>query len=102
MSSTKTKKTKAPKSPATQNPEAATPAANQAQESRPTKKATTRPGKKVVSLIVDERWAARVALCARALGKSQTQYIVDVVSKNLKANLAAALDALKAEADVES
>jgi len=91
-----TKKTKKTKKPDNQSPTSNAPA----QESRPTKKATTRPGKKVVSLIVEEKWAARVALCARALGKSQTQYIVDVVSKTLKANLAAALDALKVEADV--
>ena len=54
-----------------------------------------------ISLIVDEKWAARVSLCARALGQSQTEYIVRIVSKSLKANLAAALDALKAEAEVE-
>ncbi len=72
-----------------------------AQESRPSKKPTTRPGKKVISLIVDERWAARVALCAKALGQSQTSYIVTVVSKNLKSNLSSALDALRAEADLE-
>jgi hypothetical protein len=71
------------------------------QESRQSKKATTRPGKKVISLIVDERWAARVSLCARALGESQTLYIVRIVSKSLKANLDAALDALRAEAESE-
>ncbi len=64
-----------------------------------TKKATTRPGKKVVSLIVDERWAARVALCAKAEGVSQTQFIVSAVSKGLKGRLDAALEALKAEVE---
>lgn len=70
-----------------------------AQEPSSAKKTTTRPGKKVISLIVDERWAARVALCAKALGQNQTAYIVGVVSKHLKSHLAAALDQLRAEVE---
>jgi hypothetical protein len=67
------KTTKKNPKPETKNPMTDAPA----QDAGPPKKATTRPGKKVISLIVDERWAARVSLCARALGKSQTQYIVE-------------------------
>lgn len=65
----------------------------------PSKKTTTRPGKKVISLIVDERWAARVALCAKAEGINQTQFIVNIVSKGLASRLDAALNALKAEVE---
>ena len=89
------KNTKSIKKPEAQNP---TPVAA-AQESRPTKKSTTRPGKKVISLIVDERWAARVALCAKAEGISQSQFIFNIVSKGLKGRLDAALEALKADVE---
>lgn len=89
------KPTKKSPKPETQNTTPDVPA----QESRPSKKTTTRPGKKVISLVVDDRWAARVALCAKAEGVNQTQFIVGIVSKGLKGRLDAALETLKAEVE---
>jgi hypothetical protein len=95
MSTAKIRKSKSPKSPEIQNPTTATPRP----ESRSSKKPSTRPGKKVISLIVDEKWAAKVSLCARAEGVNQTEFIVATVSRGLKGRLDAALAALKAEVD---
>jgi hypothetical protein len=89
------KKIKPTKPAETQN----TPTDAPAQASGSSKKTTTRPGKKVISMVVDEKWAARVALCAKALGQNQSEYIVGVVSKHLKSHLAAALDQLRAEVE---
>jgi len=95
MSTTKIRKTKSAKSPETNNPTTDAPAP----EARPSKKPSTRPGKKVVSLVVDQRWAAKVALCAKAEGRNQTDFIVSIVSKGLASRLDAALNALKAEVE---
>jgi predicted HicB family RNase H-like nuclease len=60
-------------------------------------KMTTRPGKKIISIAVDEKLASRLSLLARAEGVSVTQLITEAVSKNLKARIAAALDSLRAD-----
>jgi len=90
------KKTKSPKhsqSPDNQSPSPDAPAA----EPRSAKKPTTREGKRIISIAVDEKLASRLALLARAEGVSVTQLIVDAVSRNLRGRIAAALESLKAD-----
>jgi Ribbon-helix-helix protein, copG family len=87
------KKTKSTKSPETPNTATNAPA----QEPRSSKKTTTRPGKRIISIAVDEKLASRLALLARAEGVSVTQLITDAVSKNLKGRISAALEGLKAD-----
>jgi hypothetical protein len=86
----KTSKTKAPENQ-TIAPDARAP------EPRPAKKPTTRVGKRIISIAVDERLASRLSLLARAEGVSVTQLIVDAVSRNLKARISAALENLKTD-----
>jgi hypothetical protein len=91
------KKTKSPKS--RENPTHTSDAP--ASEPSSSKKPTTREGKRIISIAVDEKLASRLSLLARAEGVSVTQLIVDAVSRNLKGRIAAALDALKADAGIE-
>ena len=80
MSTSKTKKTKAPKNTATQNPDAVSVADNQEPEAggKPAKSgtATTRPGMKILSVAIPERLARQVRLLCSVEGTS-AQAIVE-------------------------
>jgi predicted HicB family RNase H-like nuclease len=54
-------------------------------------------GKKILSIAIDPALHSRLALLARCEGKSVTELVVESVSKNLKARIAAALESLKAD-----
>jgi uncharacterized metal-binding protein YceD (DUF177 family) len=82
--------TKSKKSPKNQNP-------SPAEESAQTKGRGSHGDKKILSIAIDPALHSRLALLARAEGCSVTQLVVDAVSKNLKARISAALEALKAE-----
>ena len=67
----------------------------------PAEKTSSHPGKKILSIAIDPSLHSRLALLARAEGRSVTDLVVESVSKNLKTRLSAALDALRAEAELE-
>jgi predicted HicB family RNase H-like nuclease len=90
MSKPTKKSQKTPKSE-NQNPDTAT------QESSPTKPKGSHGDKRILSIAIDPALHSRLALLARAEGVSVTQLVVDAVSRNLKARITAALEALKAE-----
>jgi predicted HicB family RNase H-like nuclease len=64
----------------------------------PTKKGS-HGDKKILSIAIDPQLHARLALAARCEGRSVTDLVVEAVSKNLKARIAAALETLKADLD---
>lgn len=53
--------------------------------------------RKILSIAIDPALHARLALLARAEGKSVTELVVESVSKNLKARISSALEALQAD-----
>jgi hypothetical protein len=87
------KKTSKTKAPDNQNPTPDAPAP----EPRSAKKPTTREGKRIISIAVDEKLASRLSLLARAEGVGVTQLITDAVSRNLKGRISAALENLKTD-----
>jgi predicted HicB family RNase H-like nuclease len=64
----------------------------------PTKKGS-HGDKKILSIAIDPSLHSKLALCARCEGRSVTDLVVEAVSKNLKARIAAALETLKADLD---
>ncbi len=69
-----------------------------AQEPSPTKKGS-HGDKRILSIAIDPSLHSKLALLARCEGRSVTDLVVESVSKNLKARIAAALEALKADLD---
>lgn len=69
------------------------------QEPSPTKTKGSHGDKKILSIAIDPSLHAKLALLARCEGRSVTDLVVESVSKNLKARIAAALEALKADLD---
>jgi hypothetical protein len=67
----------------------------------PTKGKGSHGDKRILSIAIDPNLHARLALLARAEGKSVTELVVESVSKNLKARINSALDALRAQADLD-
>ncbi len=70
-----------------------------ADEAAPAEKVGSHPGKRILSLAIDPTLHRQLSLCARCEGKSVTELVVESVSKNLKARIAAALQALQADLD---
>jgi len=67
----------------------------------PGKKSGSHGDKKILSIAIEPALHARLALLARAEGRSVTDLVVEAVSKNLTARINSALDALRAQADLD-
>ena len=63
------------------------------------KKSGSHGDRKILSIAIAPSLHAQLALLARCEGVSVTQLVVDAVSKNLKARITAALEALKADVE---
>jgi hypothetical protein len=85
-----TKNTK--KSPKSQTQDSAP-----ADDTNPSKGKGSHGDKRILSIAIDPALHARLALLARAEGKSVTALVVESVSKNLKARIETALDSLRAD-----
>jgi hypothetical protein len=83
--------------PTKKSPKPETPNAGIAEEARPSKKVGSHGDRKILSIAIDPNLHARLALLARAEGRSVTDLVVESVSKNLKGRIASALEALKAD-----
>jgi predicted HicB family RNase H-like nuclease len=75
---------------------------SQTQDSAPTDETGPTKGKshgdrKILSIAIDPSLHAKLALLARAEGRSVTDLVVDAVSKNLKSRITSALDSLRAD-----
>ena len=76
-----------------------TPNAEIAEEARPAKKVGSHGDRKILSIAIPPALHARLSLLARAENRSVTDLCIEAFSKNLKARLNSALDALRAEAE---
>jgi hypothetical protein len=68
-----------------------------ADETGPTKAKGSHGDRKILSIAIDPSLHAKLALLARAEGRSVTDLVVDAVSKNLKSRITSALDSLRAD-----
>ncbi len=71
--------------------------ATPADETSPAETKSSHPGKKILSIAIEPGLHSKLALLARAEGRSVTDLCVEALSKNLAARISKALDALRAE-----
>ena len=83
--------------PTKKSPKSETPNTAPTEEARPTKGKGSHGDKRILSIAIDPALHSRLALLARAEGRSVTDLCVEALSKNLGARISKALDALRAE-----